>query len=167
MITENKNGGRTIELFLPFKLDGKRVTKVTFDPIRYDHTLRWQAGEWKTLTSLMAQLANVEEKVIRQIAYPDIERVMASFLQMLPPEIRDSLGETQQPVEPVEPYNEPEEIQQAINGAEQPMPAEQPVELFPDKPKKDPNDPRFQMDIPEEAPQPTLDELGLGVNLDG
>ena len=91
MITLNKTGGKTIQLFIPFDFNGKRIESITLSPLRLGHALRWNEGAWKTSVALLVELADVEEAVIRELRYPDADRVMESFLTMLTPDIRDDI----------------------------------------------------------------------------
>lgn len=142
MITYDKMGGRTVELFLPFEHKGKKVKAITFSPIRFDHTLRWQNGEWKSVLGLMAAVADVDEEALRNVAYPDTDRMMDAFVGMLPSEIRDTLG-TNQTASMPPPPPQPEPVM--TNGGTDPMA------------------PSFQMDTPDQPADPT----GLGVDLNG
>jgi len=91
VITLNKTGGKTIQLFIPFEFNGKKIESVTLSPLRLGHALRWNEGAWKTSVALLVELADVEEAVIRDLRYPDADRVMESFLTMLTPDIRDDI----------------------------------------------------------------------------
>lgn len=148
MITYDKIGGRTVELFIPFEFGDRKVEAVTFQPVRFDDTLSFREGKYKTILSLMAKLSGLEEDALRQVRYPDIERVMAVFVDMLPPEIRESINS---PPSYENPQGEfPAEEQQTAgpvtNGHDQPLPA---------------NEPSF-------VPTPdSKDPTGLGIDFDG
>lgn len=93
MTRYHRLGGRTIELFVPIEhLGGKKITEIAFGPIRFDHTLRWQEGQLSSVLTLMAEVSGLDEVTLRQLAYPDADRVMEAFISMLPPEIRENLG---------------------------------------------------------------------------
>ena len=91
MITSDKMGGRTVELFIPFELNGKRIERVTFGPFLFGHTMRWTGGEFASGVALMVELAGVDKLVVRSIRYPDVDRVMEAFMSLLTPEIRDDI----------------------------------------------------------------------------
>ncbi len=92
MTTLRKDGGRTIELFLPFEHGGESITQIDLAPVTWNHTLKWQGGEYDKSTDLLFDLAEQSEDIIRSIRYPDIDRVMAQFFEMLPSEIREAMA---------------------------------------------------------------------------
>lgn len=155
MITYDKKGGRAVELFLPFEHDGKKVDTITFLPIRFDHVLRWQKGEWKSMLGLMAVVANTDEAMLRNLAYPDTDRVIAVFVDMLPPEIRNTL-ETESATEQPQPSQ--------LSAANQPLPfATNGSGPDLDNPMAE----KFKMDLPSDGlTQEEKDSLGLGVELE-
>jgi hypothetical protein len=91
MIVHDKTGGRTVHLLIPFEVMGKKIESITFAPVRFGHTMRWGDGDWKTSLALLVELAGVEEAVIRELRYPDADRVMEVFLGMLPADIREDV----------------------------------------------------------------------------
>ena len=93
MIVMEENGGRTVKLFIPFEFNGRKIDRISLAPMRFGHTLRWTAGDWKQSLDLLVELAGVEEPIIRELRYPDADRVMEAFLAMLPPEIRQDIAE--------------------------------------------------------------------------
>jgi len=98
MITNNKTGGRTIELFIPFELDGKTVDRITLSPFRFGDMLRWTEGEFKNSFALLVEMSGVSEGVIRNLRYPDADRMMEAFLAMLPNDLRDDIANGRIPV---------------------------------------------------------------------
>lgn len=101
MITMNKTGGRTVQLLIPFEFGGKKYDAVVLSPLTLGHVLEWNIGRWRTTIDLLVDLAGVEESVIRELRYPDADRVMETFLTMLPPEIRADIQEGRIPVKRV------------------------------------------------------------------
>jgi len=91
MITYDKAGGRTIHLFIPFDFNGKKIETITLAPLRLGHSLRWSKGDWKSSIEFLVELAGVEEAIIRELRYPDADRVMETFMAMMTPEIRADL----------------------------------------------------------------------------
>lgn len=168
MITYNKKGGRTVELFLPFDVDGKKVEAITFSPVRFDHTIRWREGEWKSILGLMAALAEVDEKILRSLAYPDTDRVMGVFVDMLPPEIRGTITEREQVVadqpEPMIPTATPQP------SAAPPFPPFQPPQMNGNGLDAEGHPlPKFNMDVevPGEREYTPQEKELLGVDLNG
>lgn len=114
MITHNKMGGRTVELFIPFEHGGKKIEKITFSPLLLGHVLRWNEGEWKSMIGLLVDLSDVDETVIRGLRYPDADRIMETFLGMLTPEIRDDIGNNRIPTK----LDANEDLEQAMRTIE-------------------------------------------------
>lgn len=90
-VTHDRKGGRRIELFLPFTFEKKRIRSITFGPVRFDHMFKWKAGEIKDMVELMSVLSDQPVALIRQIAFPDADRVLNVFIEMLPPDIRETI----------------------------------------------------------------------------
>lgn len=88
MVHIDKLGGRTVELLIPFEWQGRKIEEISFAPVRYDHSMRWSKGEYKSLNGLMAELAGMSEETLRQIRHPDFDRVMTEFMIHLPEDIR-------------------------------------------------------------------------------
>jgi hypothetical protein len=91
MIELHKTGGRTIHLFIPFEFNGKKIEAITLAPMRLGHTLRWATGDWKSSIEFLVELAGVDEAVIRELRYPDADRVMSAFMDLITPEIRTDI----------------------------------------------------------------------------
>jgi hypothetical protein len=115
MIILDEMGGRTIKLFIPFEFNGKKITSITVGPLKFGHSLRWAAGDWKEAIDFLVELAGVEDAVIRELRFPDADRVMESFLAILPADIRDDIANGRIPVKKTE--DQMAELQQAIEEA--------------------------------------------------
>jgi len=115
MISHDKTGGRTIHLFIPFEYNGKQVTSITLAPLRLGHVIRWNEGVWRSMIDLLVDLAGVDKAVIHELRYPDADRVLDNFMQMLTPEIRDDIANSRIPL----PTEEP--TPRATNGSGEPM----------------------------------------------
>jgi hypothetical protein len=98
----NKTGGCTIELLIPFQHLGKEYTAITIKPVMFDHTLRWQAGDFKSAVDLLASLTGEKEATLRMIRYPDIDRVWALMMTMIPDAIGADIREGRIPRKPGE-----------------------------------------------------------------
>jgi hypothetical protein len=111
MISLDKTGGRTIHLYIPFEHNGKQITSITLAPLRLGHVLRWNEGAWKTSIELLVDMAGVDVAVIRELRYPDADRVLDSFMQMLTPEIREDITNNRIPrVVTIEPDDDAERV---------------------------------------------------------
>lgn len=92
MITHTRRGGRRIELFVPFEWNGITVRHIDIGPCRLDHLLRWQQGEFTTALALLADMADTSEEFLRQLCYPDTDRVISAYIDMVPPPIQSDIG---------------------------------------------------------------------------
>jgi hypothetical protein len=92
MTTNTKEGGRKVELFLPFMVGDKNIVAIEFSPVTWGHTLDWQAGKYQRTFDLMLDLAGVDDTVLRGLKYPDVDRVVTAFMELLPTEIRDDMA---------------------------------------------------------------------------
>jgi hypothetical protein len=130
MITHNKQGGRTVELFIPFEANGKKIESIVISPFQLGHVLLWNEGHWKTQFDLMVELAGVDAAVLRQLRYPDADRVMEAFFAVITPEIRTDIAEGRIPTKPEAETETPK----ATNGSGQPIPPGVPLppELMPE-----------------------------------
>jgi len=128
MITSDKLGGRTIQLYIPFEFNGKKIESISLAPLRLGHVLGWNEGQWKNMIELLVALAGVEESVIRELRYPDADRVVETFIGMLTPEIRTDIESGRIPVK-AEPdvHVTAEEVhgETTVNGSGRPMVARQ------------------------------------------
>jgi hypothetical protein len=119
-----RKGGRSVELLIPFEHLGKTVDVIHLKPVLFDHTMRWQQGEFPSSLALLATLSGERETTLRLLRYPDADRVLAAMFDMLPAAIQADINAgqiprgdgprpavrpgTDEPIEPAEPP-EPEE----------------------------------------------------------
>jgi hypothetical protein len=120
--TWSRDGGRRIELFVPIEFLKRKIDAVTIKPCKLDHFIRWENGEISTALALLSELTGLQQAELRQINYPDIERVMAAFVSMLPAKIAANIDRGEVPISgnPTVPLSP---IQQAALEDEQEQPA--------------------------------------------
>ena len=87
-----KNGGRRVELFAPFKTSGRLIEAIEIAPIKLDHVIRWDERKFPNQIALLAELTGLPEISLRQMTYPDVDRVLTAFWGMLPPAILNNLN---------------------------------------------------------------------------
>jgi len=126
-IAIDKLGGRTVHLFIPFEYNGKRVDSITFSPFKLGHLMLWQERHWPSMIALMTELAGVDEAVLRELRYPDADRIMEAFMANVPVEVRDDIGQGIVPLmttkeEPEEPEAPEEPGDETPRGPGVPMP---------------------------------------------
>ncbi len=78
-------------LFIPFELNGKQYDSITFGPLKLGHVILWNEGHWGSMIEFMAFLAEVDLSVLRELRYPDADRVTEAFMTMMTPEIRNDV----------------------------------------------------------------------------
>lgn len=94
--TWSRRGGRRVELFIPIVHGGRTIPAIDIAPVKLDHVERWGTGKIAGSMALLAELAGLDQAVLREMTYPDVDRVLAAFMGMLPPAIRDSLDSVPQ-----------------------------------------------------------------------
>ena len=124
----DRKGGRSVELLIPFEHLGKTVDVIHLKPVLFDHTLRWQQGEFSSSLALLAALTGERETTLRLLRYPDADRVLATMFDMLPAAIQADINTGQiprgednrppaRPDEAIEPAPaEPEEPEESLRG---------------------------------------------------
>jgi hypothetical protein len=114
-VEETANGGRRVYFYVLQRLTGREVSNVTIKPCQLDHLMRWRDGQIESSLSLLAQLTGLSELELRQITFPDAERLLNAFLEVLPSTIRDDIESGRNPAgaasmpdfsEPIEPQPE-------------------------------------------------------------
>lgn len=92
MIDLMTDGGRRIFLLLPFRHGRKMIKSITLGPVMWEHTLKWQDGDYGKSIDLLFDIAEESAVILRKVRYPDVDRVMEQFFSMLPPEIREAIA---------------------------------------------------------------------------
>lgn len=98
-VTVQRSGVRTVELFIPYEFQGIKVEAVSIGPLTLDHTQRWKQGafaDWFALLTEMAVNATTGKPMraddLRQLRYPDADRVIDNFGELLPVEIKQAMA---------------------------------------------------------------------------
>jgi hypothetical protein len=131
-IKVDRSGARSIELFMPFDFMGVHIDMVTLGPCVLDHTLRWKEAKFKDWFELMVDIAQVggrpaTTEQLRQLRYPDADRVVQNFFEILPADIKDAVlnGKWPERVEPPPPSFDGHQM----NGGDRPMTQEEQQEF--------------------------------------
>lgn len=87
------NGGRRVNLLIPFKAkkpnnEEIQVTAVDIGPVEIDHVMLFNEGRYENSLALLASMCGIPVPVLRKIKYPDADRVLGAFMDMLPASIR-------------------------------------------------------------------------------
>lgn len=94
-IKAGRSGDRVIELLMPFNdlPSGQLVEEIRIGPITLGHTLRWKEAKYKDWFELMVETSVINNKpadpdTFRQLRYPDADRVIENFIEILPQDIK-------------------------------------------------------------------------------
>jgi hypothetical protein len=109
VIAQQATGGRAVALFIPFEHVGKKVDIIVIKPWLLDHTLRWHEGRFQTIMEALSELTGMAEAALRQLRYPDADRVMGAFFQMMPDDIRAAVGRGEFPTPLAQPTPVPDD----------------------------------------------------------
>lgn len=150
-----RDGGRTVELYIPFDFQGRRIDAISIGPFLLDHTLRWQEGKFRSSLSLLADLSGMAETVLRQMRYPDVDRVFGVFLDMLPETVRDMIARGEIPLPP--------EGESA--SVTPPEPTFNPSDPWANMPKTGPAEEAGPVEPPADPDRPPGTSLGFGLDL--
>ena len=97
-ITLGRSGARTVELLLPFEFQGLKIEAITIGPCTLDHKMLWAEAFYKNWFHMMASMCMipgvntpVTDMQLRQLRYPDADRVIGQFHELLPFEIRQAI----------------------------------------------------------------------------
>ena len=167
MTTFSSDGSRTVALFIPFDFQGRRIEAVSIGPFLLDHTLRWEEGRFKSSLGLLADLSGLPETLLRQMRYPDVDRVFGAFLDMLPANIRDTIASGQIPLPPEDEDASPQPPQATQEAFEQPVqrPAFNPDDPWANMPKAGSIEDAGPTEPPADPDRPPGSGLGFGLDL--
>lgn len=73
----------SVELIHPLRVSGKSVTEIDIRPPEFDHVIRWGTGEIPATLALLSELSGVSEAALRTLRYPDVDRVMLAFANVI------------------------------------------------------------------------------------
>ena len=88
--TARKNGAWAVELITPIRdLQGKEITTIVIGQLTFDLSIKWSQAKIPSFLALLAILSNVPEQVLRTLVYPDVDRVLKAFFEVLPVAIQN------------------------------------------------------------------------------
>lgn len=87
--TLKADGGWDVELIKPLKhSNGTVITTISIRPTELDQTIRWGSQEIPSTLALLSEMSGVPESLLRTLTYPDVDRVMLAYSQVIPTLIR-------------------------------------------------------------------------------
>jgi hypothetical protein len=83
-----RTGGWVVELAVPIKHGSATIDTIEIRPPTIDTVVRWGEGGFPSSMALLADLSGVPERVLRQISYPDADRVMMALYNIVPQQLK-------------------------------------------------------------------------------
>lgn len=96
--TLRRDGGWTVELITPVKTGQGDVSIIDISPPSFNHVIRWGSDEIPSTLALLSELSGVSEATLKALTYPDVNRVMKAFYEVLPPELRSQFEKGAKPL---------------------------------------------------------------------
>lgn len=141
-----------VELERPLLHQGKTIDQVEIKPPRWDQQIRLSEQKITSMLGMLAEMVGLPERLLRELTYPDVDRVMLAFHNVLPPIMRKDF-ETgaytlATPIEEVAPAD--------VSDQDDPRfpKADGPVKKFATPP---------QVNIPKKDPEAEKEVAGLGI----
>ncbi len=163
-----RDGSFVVELNTPLQHGGRKIDELVIASPRFEHTIRWGRREIGSALALLSELTDLPERLLRQICYPDVDRVtfalfsQANFAQK-------EVMEGQRPfASPEEDLPEPTAVVGGISDQQDPRfpHVAGPIQRFP-APPGGPLQPNAPQPIQPQAPQPIQPQAPQGdTNLD-
>lgn len=96
--TLGRDGSWVVELMRPLHYDGREVAEIVLQPIELSHVIRWSRGEIPSTLALAAELSGLPEKLLRQLAGPDVDRFFVALVALMPEAIRNDYAQGTRPL---------------------------------------------------------------------
>jgi hypothetical protein len=84
----NRDGSWRVYLNHPLAGPKGEVEYIEITPPNFSHAIRWGEESIPSTLALLSELSGQSESLLRQLKYPDVERVMLAFMNILPSVIR-------------------------------------------------------------------------------
>ena len=96
--TLKRDGGWSVELVTPLmRRDGTMIDVVDLKPAELDQIIRWGMGDIPSTLSMLSEMCGLSESLLRTLKYPDVDRVMLAYSQVIPPVVRKDFEEGTRP----------------------------------------------------------------------
>lgn len=73
--TMRRDGSFVVELQRPLKHADHDIDYIVVRAPTFEHTIRWGRKEIPSALALLAELSQLPERLLRQITYPDVDRI--------------------------------------------------------------------------------------------
>lgn len=97
-VRNKRDGSWVVELAIPLQHAGHQLDELKIRPLTMGQLVRWNNNEIPSILALMAELTDLPELLLRQITFPDVDRVMLVFASMMPPVIQQAMSNNSRPV---------------------------------------------------------------------
>lgn len=98
-VRSKRDGSWVVELATPLHSSaGRAVDEIRIRPLSIGQLVRWNSGEIPSILFLMSELTDVPEMLLRQITFPDVDRLMLVFASMMPPVIQQAMTQQTRPM---------------------------------------------------------------------
>jgi hypothetical protein len=97
-VRSRRDGSWVVELAIPLQHAGKQLDELRLKPLSMGQLVRWNNEQIPSVMALMAELTDLPELLLRQITFPDVDRVMLVFASMMPPVIQQAMTNGSRPM---------------------------------------------------------------------
>lgn len=97
-VRSKRDGSWVVELAIPLHHAGHQLDELKIRPLTMGQLVRWNNQEIPSVMALMAELTDLPELLLRQITFPDVDRVMLVFASMMPPVIQQAMSNNSRPI---------------------------------------------------------------------
>jgi len=137
-VTIRNTGTWVVELNRPLSFRAQTVTQIEIKPPRWDQQIRLADQEITSMLGLLAEMCDLPEQLLRELTYPDVDRVMLAFHNCLPPIMRQQFEQGKYTLAtPKEELEEPAEVRVTDQSDPRFPQFEGPVRRFKEPPKVD------------------------------
>jgi len=165
--TLKRDNSWIVELNTPIQSHQGEIDVLVLKPMSLEQIVRWGREEIPSQLALLAEMCGVQERLLRLLVAPDIDRVLIAFSAMLPQSVLTSLRERGTPLATPE-EKIAQDPQQQVPVPDQQDPrfphVDGEVKRFPTPPQF--NQPAaLQPRPPPQPPAPKTENVGIDVNM--
>jgi hypothetical protein len=160
VVTLKRDNSWAVELSTPLQGPNGEITVLTIKPLSLDQIVRWGREEIPSQLALLSEMCGVQERLLKMLVAPDIDRVLMAFSAILPQSVMNSIRDRNAPLATAE-----EQLGMPEPGAipDQQDPrfphVEGEIRRFPEPPQFRPPT------VNPPAAKPAVDEIGVDVNM--
>jgi hypothetical protein len=135
-ITIKRDGSWAVELSRPLiKANGHRISTLVIRPLKFDQTIRIMENDVVSAMSLLAEMCDLPERLLRELVSPDSELALLAFYNVLPEALRTTVRELPLAT-PKDELPEPDAPEAEVVDQEDPRfpQSDEPVQRFPTPP---------------------------------